>query len=162
MCKQTYNKLTCTVLIYPKYILHGACSHPIIPVHFKSHPGLSTCTHIVNNYVWASWRDDCTNTYCIIFIRTISIRIRSNLVWVQFQYYLVNTFAVKPRKFEVLGTRDFIRIISSSNYREIDIKLKKWFFLLLSGFFSIKHKFWKRKRNVSWRRFFYAPKHMLL
>ena len=53
--------------------------------------------------------------------------------------------------FEILETGDFI-----SNYREVDIKIynpKKW----LSSAFSVKYKFWARKRNVLMRRFFYAP-----
>ena len=43
------------------------------------------------------------------------------------------------------------RIISSSNYREIDIKyinLKNYY---LQFFFSIKHKFGVHKRNISRR-----------
>ena len=64
---------------------------------------------------------------------------------------------VESSKFEVLWTRGLFRSIEYSNYREVDIKIynpqKDYHF-----FFSVKHKLWVCKRNVSMRRFFYAPK----
>ena len=55
------------------------------------------------------------------------------------------------------GLEVLFRIISSSNYREEDIK-----YITLKNdyhyYFSIKHKFWAHKRNISRRYFFYAPK----
>ena len=64
---------------------------------------------------------------------------------------------VESRKFEVLGTRGFI-----SKYRKFELKggRHKIFIILkkITIFIAIKCKFWARKRNVSMRRFFYAPK----
>ena len=52
-----------------------------------------------------------------------------------------------------------VDFLSSSNYREENVKhIKKTYNDNYQVFFSIKHKFWARKRNVSMRRFFYAPK----
>ena len=58
------------------------------------------------------------------------------------------------------GLEILFQIFSSSNYGEVQVDIKmynpqKW---LLSVFSPIKQKFWAGKRNVSMRRFFYAPK----
>ena len=65
------------------------------------------------------------------------------------QSNLVNS---KSSELEVL-----FRIISSSKYYEVDIKMYNPKLITLL-FFSVKHKFWAHKRSVSRRRFFYALK----
>ena len=58
-----------------------------------------------------------------------------------------------------LGLEVLFRITSSSNYREVDIKIyNPSNLIIIRGFLPIKHKFWVHKRNVSRSRFFYAPK----
>ena len=59
------------------------------------------------------------------------------------------------------GREHLFRIISSSNNMKIDIKYiypppKKKKNII--RYFSIKHKYWARKRNASMRRIIYAPK----
>ena len=58
----------------------------------------------------------------------------------------------EPRKFEGLGIRGLFRIISSSNYTKVDIKITPVIIIII---FSIIHKFWAHERNVS-RRLFYS------
>ena len=55
------------------------------------------------------------------------------------------------------GLEVLFRIITSLNYKEVDKNMKNPNMIFIS-FFPIKHKFWARKRNVSKRRSFYAPK----
>ena len=70
-------------------------------------------------------------------------------------------FTIKSRIFEVLRPRSFI---SSSNYREVDIKYIPP--IILFSFISLSNMFWANRINVSRRpqvqvsrrRFFYAPK----
>ena len=64
---------------------------------------------------------------------------------------------VKSQLFDVHATRSLFRIIGTLIYREVGIKYitsKNDYY----QFSSFNHKFWARKRNVSRRRFFYAPK----
>ena len=42
--------------------------------------------------------------------------------------------------------------------KEVDIKIYNQQKMIIIRFFSIKHNVWVRKRNVSERRFFFAPK----
>ena len=58
----------------------------------------------------------------------------------------------KPGKFEILGTRGLFRIISSSKYTKVDIKITPVIIIII---FSIIHKFWAHERNVS-RGLFYS------
>ena len=58
-----------------------------------------------------------------------------------------------------LGLEVLFWIISSSNYREVDMKnIYPPELIMIQVLFSIKHMFWVCKRNVSMRRFFYASK----
>ena len=59
---------------------------------------------------------------------------------------------VESHKFEVLRTGGLFRIISSSNYREVDIEVFKP--TIDYSIFPIKHFYWVRKRNF----FFYESK----
>ena len=59
-----------------------------------------------------------------------------------------NGITVEYRKFEVFRTRFLFRIISSSNYRQVDTcikmnNLKNYYYQLL----SIKHRFWARSET---------------
>ena len=58
------------------------------------------------------------------------------------------------------GQEALFRIIRSANYWEVDIKLVTPKMIIFR--ISIKHTFWTHKRNVSWRRFFYAPKKYII
>ena len=71
----------------------------------------------------------------------------------QIQSNLVNS---KSSELEVL-----FRIIRSSSCREVDMNIDNPHKLLLSVFFFYQTYVLVRKRNVSKRRFFYVPKHML-
>ena len=58
--------------------------------------------------------------------------------------------------YKSLGLKGLFTIISSSNYREVGRKIynpeNDYHFP------HIKDKLWMRKRNISWRRFFYTDK----
>ena len=65
----------------------------------------------------------------------------------------------EPRKFEGLEIRGLFRIISSSNYTKVDMKITPVIIIII---FSIIHKFWAHERNVSRRLFYSNPSIMLL
>ena len=77
----------------------------------------------------------------------------------------LDKYGNKSRKFEVLGTRGIFRIFSSSNYKEVDIKVitplpsKMNIFRV---FFLANIMFCVRNRNTLGRRFFYAFKTYVL
>ena len=83
-----------------------------------------------------------------LVLKHIDLKVIKNII---IQSILVNS---KSSGLEVL-----FRIISSSKYRVVDMKIIITPKIIIIRFsLSIKHKFWVHKRNVSRRRFFYAPK----
>ena len=69
------------------------------------------------------------------------------------QQYEVQGLEIRDQGLEIL-----FWIISSLNYREVEIKNITSKNNYYDFFLSIKHMFWACERNVSERRFFYTPK----
>ena len=84
--------------------------------------------------------------------------ITTGLLWVDRVKFGDNCNTVESHKFDVLGTRCFILKKWKLSYKDVGIKIYNPKNTIIVIFLSIKHKFWALKRNVSGRRFFYAPK----
>ena len=96
------------------------------------------------------WNDDL----CSIFI------IHTACFFITHMDIFENT--VKSPKFKVLRTGVFFGVVNISNYREVTIHIYPPApppeNQLLSIAYFDKHIFRVRKRKVSWRRYFFAPK----